>query len=143
MPDLISVAGKWDESALTQKNATLHFRLRRGQPFPGEPVLEWTIQGEKGEIRIISPESAFLQVSDATVPRVIEIHDFASNEVSKVEWKWEGWQEDLPPPARGIGALYESLAEVKTTGAKEKYLTFDAAVKRHELLENLLADWKA
>ncbi|KAH6640153.1 hypothetical protein F5144DRAFT_559524 [Chaetomium tenue] len=143
VPDLISVTGKWDESALTQQNATLHFRLRRGQPFPGEPVLEWTIHGEKGEIRIISPKSAFLQVSDETVPRIIEIHDFATDEVTKVEWDWEKWQNELPHPARGIGALYESFAEVKATGAKEKYLTFDAAVKRHELLEDLLGEWKA
>lgn len=143
VPDLISVAGKWDESAVTQQNATLHFRLRRGQPFPGEPVFEWTIYGEKGEIRIISPKSAFLQVSDATVPRVIEIHDFATDEVTKIEWDWEKWQNELPHEARGIGALYEGLAEVKATGAKEKYLTFDAAVKRHELLEGLLGEWKA
>ncbi|KAK3291132.1 uncharacterized protein B0H64DRAFT_478452 [Chaetomium fimeti] len=143
VPDLIHLAGKWDESSITQKNATLHYRLRRGQGFPGEPALNWTINGEKGEIRIISPETAFLQLSDETVPRVIEIHNFETNEVDKVEWNWEQWQNDIDYAGRGIGALYEGLAEVKGTGAKEHYPTFNTAVKRHELLENLLAEWKA
>ncbi|KAH6843443.1 hypothetical protein B0I37DRAFT_393645 [Chaetomium sp. MPI-CAGE-AT-0009] len=143
VPDLVSVAGRWDESAVTQQNATLHFRFRRGQPFPGDPALHWTINGEKGEIRIISPKTAFLQLGDETVPRVIEIHNFETNEVDKVEWGWEKWQDDLPYAARAIGALYEGFAEVKSAGVKENYPTFDVAVKRHELLENLLAEWKA
>src|SRR5690349_20134789 len=68
VPDLIQVSGKWNESPLTQHNATLHFRFRRGQPFPGDPALEWTINGEKGEIRIISPQHAFIQVGDEGLP---------------------------------------------------------------------------
>jgi predicted dehydrogenase len=143
VPDLILVSGKWDESSVTQRNATLHFRFRRGQPFPGEPALEWTINGEKGEIRIISPQYAFIQVGDPTTPRTIEIHDFETDKVETVEWDWEDWQQELPSPARTIGAVYEAFAEAKTAGGKGTYVTFDVAAKRHEQLEELLAQWKA
>jgi hypothetical protein len=143
VPDLISVSGKWNESDIAQDNATLHYRFRRGQPFPGEPALEWTINGEKGEIRIISPQTTFLQVGDPSAPRTIEIHDFETNAVDKVEWDWEAWQKDLPYQARSIGTLYEEFAAVKAGGAKESYATFDVAATRHEQLDGLLAEWKA
>lgn len=143
VPDLIFVSGKWDESSITQKNATLHYRFRRGQPFPGEPALEWTINGEKGEIRVISPVNTFIQVGDPSAPRVIEVHDFETNKVEKVEWDYEDWQKELPFQARVIGALYEDFAEVKRTGGKEKYVTFETAARRHEQLDRLLSEWKA
>ncbi|KAK4119500.1 NAD(P)-binding protein [Parathielavia appendiculata] len=143
VPDLILVSGKWNESAITQQNATLHYRFRRGQPFPGEAALEWTIHGEKGEIRIVSPQNTFIQVGDDTSPRIIEVHDFATDKVDKVEWDWEEWQKDLPVQARGIGALYDAFAEAKAAGAKKAYVTFDLAAKRHEQLEELLSKWQA
>jgi predicted dehydrogenase len=142
VPDLVQVSGKWDESSITQKNATLQFRFRRGQPFPGEPAFEWTIQGEKGEVRIISQKTAFIQLGDPTAPRVIEIHDFATDKVDTVEWDWEAWQQDLSYPARSVGVLYEAFAEVKQKGSKEKYVTMEIATKRHEQLEKLLAGWQ-
>jgi predicted dehydrogenase len=143
VPDLIFVSGRWNESSITQQNATLHYRFRRGQPFPGEPALEWTISGEKGEIRIISPQTTFIQVGDPSAPRIIEIHDFKTDKVEKIEWDWEPWQKELPFPARSIGTLYEELAEVKGAGAKEKYMTFDTAARRHEQLDKLLEEWQA
>ncbi len=143
VPDLIFVSGKWNESSITQKNATLHYRFRRGQPFPGEPALEWTINGEKGEIRVISPANTFIQVGDAAAPRIIEVHDHEIDKVEKVEWDYEDWQKELPIQARVIGRLYEDFAEVKRTGAKEKYVTFQSAARRHEQLESLLSEWKA
>ncbi|KAG7285664.1 hypothetical protein NEMBOFW57_007957 [Staphylotrichum longicolle] len=143
VPDLIFVSGKWDESSITQQNATLHYRFRRGQPFPGEPVLEWTISGEKGEIRIISPKNTFIQVGDPAAPRLIEIHDFETDTVEKVEWDWEAWQQELPHPARGIGKLYEDFAAVKGAEGSVNYVTFDLAARRHEQLEKLLSEWQA
>ncbi|KAL2127594.1 hypothetical protein VTI74DRAFT_10449 [Chaetomium olivicolor] len=142
VPDLIFLSGKWNESSLTQKNATLHYRLRRGQPFPGEPALEWTINGEKGEIRIISPQTTFIAVGDAAAPRIIEVHDFETNEVEKVEWDWEEWQQELPIPARNIGALYEAFAEAKQSSTEERYRTFEDATRRHVQLEGLLGEWQ-
>lgn len=143
VPDLIFVSGKWGESNITQKNATLHYRFRRGQPFPGEPVLEWTISGERGEIRIISPQTSFIQVGDPSSPRIIEVHDFGTDEVETLEWDWEPWQQELPFPARSIGRLYEDFAEVRGTGLKEKYLNFDIAARRQEELDRLVSVWEA
>ncbi|AEO63788.1 af2eb89a-6de0-4725-9bc7-95546f2f8b57 [Thermothielavioides terrestris] len=142
VPDLIFVSGKWAESTLTQKNATLHFRLSKGSPFPGEPALQWTITGEKGEIRVVSPKTIFLSMGDPTAPPVLEIHDFATGNVEKVEWDWEDWRADLPLPARNVGALYESYAKDKGAGAAESYAAFAVALKRHEQLEGLLAEWQ-
>ncbi len=140
VPDLIFISGRWGESNITQKDATLHYRFRRGQPFPGEPALEWTINGERGEIRIISPQTTFIQVGDPSSPRIIEVHDFESNEVEKLEWEWEPWQQELPFPARNIGRLYEDFAAVKGTGLEENYLTFETAAAIHEQLDQLLLE---
>lgn len=142
VPDLILVSGRWDETGITQQDAPLHYRFRRGQPFPGEPALEWTIHGEKGEIRVISPDNTFISVGDSS-PRIIEVHDFKTDTVHKVEWDWEDWQNELPIPARNIGAVYEAFAEAKENGTQPGYVTFDEAVRRHEQLEGMLAGWKA
>ncbi|KAL1836800.1 hypothetical protein VTJ49DRAFT_4642 [Mycothermus thermophilus] len=143
VPDLIQLSGRWNESNITQKNATLHYRYRRGQPFPGEPAFEWTINGEKGELRIISQNNTHIQVGDSSTSRVIEIHDFEADDVEKIEWGWEDWQQDLPFPARGIGKLYDAFAEAKRTGEEGHYATFKHAAKRHEQLETLWAKWQA
>ncbi|KAK4243288.1 hypothetical protein C7999DRAFT_44876 [Corynascus novoguineensis] len=143
VPDLIHLSGKWNESKITQRNATLHYRFRRGQSFPGEPVLSWSIAGEKGEIRIVSPDFTFLQVGHDSIPSFFEVHDHHTNNVEKVEWQWEDWAKELPYTARSIGALYEAFADVKASGAKESYPTFDYAAGRHELLDGLLSEWKA
>ncbi|KXX82735.1 Galactose/lactose metabolism regulatory protein GAL80 [Madurella mycetomatis] len=140
VPDLIFVSGRWDESSITQQDAPLHYRFRRGQPFPGEPALEWTINGEKGEIRVISPDDTFIFVGYSS-PRIIEIHDFETDTVDKVEWDWEDWQKQLPIPARNIGAIYEAFVEAKEKGTQPDYVTFDEAVRRHEQLEGMLAGW--
>lgn len=142
VPDLIFAHGKWNESSITQKNASLHYRFRRGQPFPGEPALEWTIHGEKGEIRVLSLKTTFIAVGSPDEPRYFEIHDFETDRVEKVEWDWEEWQRELPFPARHVGALYEEFAETKEKGAAS-YRTFDDAVRRHEQLEGMLAGWQA
>lgn len=142
VPDLIQLSGKWEESSLTQKNATLHYRYRRGQPFPGEPALEWTINGEKGELRVISQQHTSIQVGDATESRVIEIHNFETNSVEKVEWDWEDWQRELPFPARSIGKLYENFAAGKKIGVTGEYATFEHSARRHELLEGLWKGWR-
>ncbi|AEO55729.1 hypothetical protein MYCTH_2299852 [Thermothelomyces thermophilus ATCC 42464] len=143
VPDLILVSGKWNESHITQPNATLHYRFRRGQPFPGDPVLSWTIAGEKGEIKVTSPKHTFIHAGEESVPSFFEVHDYETNTVDKVEWQWADWQQELPFQARGIGALYEAFAEVKAGGAQESYATFDIAARRHELLDSLLSEWKA
>ncbi|KAM7187770.1 oxidoreductase family protein [Naviculisporaceae sp. PSN 640] len=142
VPDLIIATATLPESPTVKKDATLLCRFRRGQPFPGDPQLVWTINGEKGELRVTSPDSVALHVlaGGARKP-TIEIHDFASDKVEEVEWAYPDWQEDLelPMQARNVGSLYEAFAE----GTGKGYPTFEDALRRHEQLEEVLRDWSA
>lgn len=138
VPDLIIATAVLPESSLVTKNATLLFRYRRGQPFPGEPAFVWTIAGEKGEIRVTSQEAAAISVLWNAKSPTIEVHDFETESVEQVEWGWEGWQEDLPMPARNVGSLYEAWAE-----GRGRYPTFVDALGRHLQLEEMLGDWEA
>lgn len=144
-PDLILLAGVLKESPTTQKNATLQMRLRRGQPFPGEPALTWSICGEKGEIRLFSSETAFLHIGEhSPAPFMLQIHDFDTNKVEKIEYDWEEWEKELNVQARGIGRLYEEFARVQNGGEQTLgYATFGEALDLHRTLEGLIAEWKA
>ncbi|KAJ7154144.1 hypothetical protein C8R46DRAFT_912071 [Mycena filopes] len=138
VPDLVVAAGTLPDSPFVQEGgAPLLVRFRRGPPFKGEPAVVWTIAGEKGEIRLSSPSATYLQMgSTEGGPIVIEVHDHATDSVSKVDWEWEDWQEELPVPARNVGAMYEAFAEGKWCP------TFEDALKRHRQLDGMLAAWK-
>lgn len=125
------------ESSFVEKNATLLTRFRRGQPFPGDPQLVWTINGEKGEIRVVSEGASALQVLLGTKKPIPQVHDFQSNQVGEVDWEYKDWQEELPMASRNVGSMYEAWADGKG------YPTFDDAAVRHEQLEAILGDWKA
>ncbi|KAJ7157093.1 hypothetical protein C8R46DRAFT_909741 [Mycena filopes] len=139
VPDLILVTGTLPDSPLVQAGgAPLSARFRRGPPFKGEPAVRWTIAGEKGEIRLVSPGTAYLSLgtNEGEPPIVIEVHDHATDSVSKVDWAWADWQEELPMRARNIGALYEVFADGRW------YPTFEHALIRHKQLDGILAEWK-
>ena len=138
VPDLIAVAATLEASSTVQKGATLQARFRRGQPFPGQPSLWWTINGEKGEIRLTSPVGTALHAAGADSAK-IELHDFETDEVEQVEWAWADWQEGLPPIARSVGAAYEALAD----GKVGVYPTFEDALALHEQLESTIAPFYA
>ncbi|UNI24960.1 hypothetical protein JDV02_010673 [Purpureocillium takamizusanense] len=131
---------------------------RRGQPFPGTPAFVWTINGERGEIRLTAPGGPTLQSSTyAHGTRVtIEVHDFAGRSVSggggggsggggsggnggdvveSVPWEWEAWQGALPVPARNVARIYEDFAEGRATPSGED------ALKRHVQLGEILRAW--
>ena len=135
VPDLISVTAALEESPTVQKEATLQVRFRRGQPFPGEVPLWFTINGEKGEIRLTSSAGTSLHSSADTEALRIEVHDFETDKVERVQWDWEDWQEELPAVARSIGSVYEEFAK----GEKGRYPTFEDALALHEQLEALIA----
>ncbi|KEY70384.1 hypothetical protein S7711_09358 [Stachybotrys chartarum IBT 7711] len=139
VPDLVIVTGKLAASPIAQQGATLSIRFRRGQSFPDEAPLVWTISGEKGEIRFTSPGGTALQATAYAKPVVVEVHDFATDAVEQViEWDWAEWQKDLPMVARNVGSLYEAFAE----GDTSRYPTFEDALKRHEQLDTILAGWQ-
>lgn len=142
VPDLILIAGTLPESPMVQKGASLHFRFRRGQPFPGEPILSWSINGEKGEIRVVSRAAAFLNIGVDSPPITTELYDFETEKVTDLKWEWADWQKDLPTPARNIGGLYEAFAAAhQRKGGEVGYPTFGDALARHKQLEELILGW--
>ncbi|KAJ7031266.1 oxidoreductase family protein [Mycena alexandri] len=138
VPDLIVATGSVPESPLTQKGgAPLLVRFSRDPPFTGEPKVVWIITGEKGEIRLTSHSTAFIALGPNEGGSIdIEVHDFETDNVTKVEWSWEDWQEELPMTARNVGALYEAFSQ------GEWCPTFEHALRRHEQLDGMLTEWK-
>lgn len=143
VPDLIIVTGSLSDSKITQQGATLQVRFRRGQQFKGEPALTWHINCERGELRLTAPSGTSLHANSYSEPVVIEIHDFATDEVRNVPWEWPEWQEEdgLPTVSRSVALLYEAFYEDAQKGAPRKYPDFSAAVKRHEQLHSILSGW--
>jgi predicted dehydrogenase len=136
VPDLVSIHGTLQTSPRIEKNATLIVNFRRGSPFPGTAPFVWTINCEKGEIRMSSPIGPSLHAEAAEHVFPIEIHDFAANEVKPVEWQWEDWRAALPPRSRNIAKLYDLFAE----GRFKEFpcVDFEAAVVRHKQLDKML-----
>lgn len=121
--------------------ASILVRHRRGQPFPSHPALEWTINGEKGELRLVSQNSTTIHAAAyASGPVRLELHDHAADTVEEVPWEWADWQEELGYAARSIGAVYEEFAKGEGVGA---YAGFGDALRRHEQLEGMLDAWVA
>lgn len=143
-PDLIAVHGTLPASAYVSSKAILTIRVRRGPAFPGEQAFTWSIHGEKGEIRVVSPTTYGITIGSPEAPQSFEVHDFETDKVETVEWRFNEWQEELGFPARNIGAVYEEFArrkaEGKTIQGETKYATFDKAVRRHEQLDRLLKE---
>ncbi|KAH8884290.1 NAD(P)-binding protein [Thozetella sp. PMI_491] len=133
IPDLLFVTGSLPASSHVAPNATLHIRFRRGQAFKGEPAMVWTINGEKGEIRITASGPSGPAVQTGLSEVMIEIHDFEKDEVEKIDWDWGTWA-DLPATARNIGALYEAYA----AGDESKYATFEHALRRQRTIDEIL-----
>ncbi|KAI1767909.1 NAD(P)-binding protein [Hypoxylon sp. FL1150] len=138
VPDLMFVTGSLQASEYVASGATLHFRCRRGQPFKGEDPLVWSVNGEKGEIRLRASGGMSIGAGAHGQPITIEIHDFDTDEVQNVEWSWQG-REELDVSARMVGALYEAFA----AGDLTKYPTFDHASKRHDQLDEMLSHFSA
>lgn len=137
VPDLVIATGTLRASAIAQEGATLYFRLRRGQPFLGEDPLVWTINGEKGEIRLSSPGGTALQATAYNKPVTIEVHVHETDNVQKIEWDWTEWQKDISVIGRNTGALYENYFN------GDAYPTFEDALKLHETLGEVMGDWEA
>lgn len=144
VPDLFHIVGTLPESLTTQKGATFSFRYRKGQQFPGEPALVWTINGEKGEIRLVSPKTMLIHLGLDAMPPELQVHDFATDKVETVDIVWDDWQKELPSGARNVGMLYEGLADTMQGKPSKypKYATFEGALARHRQLEELIADWR-
>lgn len=129
-PDHIIYTGRLSHS----DNAPISILFRRGPAFKDTKGFVWSIQGEKGEIRVESVGPAF-QAFDLGSQILLE--DFESGNVEKVDW--EDKQNPLNLPARDIGALYDAFANEE----KGAYPDFEDAVGLHKELEAMWKHWDA
>lgn len=114
-----------------ENEAVFSFHMRGGHPFPDTPGLDWRVYGESGEIRVTAP-SANLHFGGPG--HVIQVHDHESNEVVKIEIAKDQWDEKgLPYPARAPARVYEAFAD----GKVDQYATWEDALQRHRLIEEL------
>ncbi|KAF9631062.1 hypothetical protein BFW01_g1924 [Lasiodiplodia theobromae] len=133
VPDLVFVTASLKGEKRIQDGASLLVGFRRGQPFPGEPFLTWTIHGEKGEIKFTA-EGGTTPRTMASTPVRILLHEFSTGQVEDVGWSWEPWRLELPIAARGVAGLYEAYA----CGGETAYSNFEHSLWRHEQLEDVL-----
>ncbi|KAL6360052.1 hypothetical protein LRP88_05750 [Fusarium phalaenopsidis] len=137
VPDLIFATGTLKESETSQEGASVLIRFRRGQPFPGEAPLAFTINGEKGEIRLKAEGGTSLHANSYDAPVTIEVDDFETGKVEKIVWQWQDWQKELPVVSRSVATVYEKFAE----GDRKGLVSFYDALLRHEQLNELLREW--
>jgi len=116
-----------------ENGAVFSLHMRGGQPFPNTPGLDWRVYGEKGEIRVTAP-SANLHFGGPG--HKIQVHNHASNSVEDVEIPKDVWDEkELPWTARAPARVYEAFAD----GKEDQYGTWDDALQRHRLVEEMYA----
>ncbi|KAM0479029.1 hypothetical protein ACHAPX_005008 [Trichoderma viride] len=134
VPDLVVLIASMAESATVRDCATVLVRYRKGPSFKGEPAFVWSINCEKGEVRLVSPGGPALQLNVYSESVTIDVHDFATDDVKPIEWNWADYQLELPEDARTIAAWYEAYA----AGTENEAATLQDALYRHEQLEKWL-----
>ncbi|USP78990.1 gfo idh moca family protein [Curvularia clavata] len=125
VPDFISLHGALAESPQTAPNATLAFQFRAGPAFPGTPMLTWSINCERGEIKVLSVTSPFLRFHEGDGPVTIQVHNFDSDEVKDVAWDWSEEQKQVPIIARDIMKSLLDFAEGKKEGDGRNSIKMD------------------
>jgi len=140
VPDLLSIHGNLEPSATTAQSATLSVLFRRGQPFPGTPVVTWMINCEHGEIRLVSPTGMALEASKEEDPVTIQVHWFDGDRVEDVPWEWSAEDKELPVMARSVFRTLEAWADGKDAG--DGWVDVEDAAKRASLIESFLAKWE-
>jgi hypothetical protein len=137
VPDLLSVHGALASSAQSAPGATLSFLFRRGQPFPGTPSLVWTINCERGEIRVVAPSGIALQARAYDEPVTIQVHHFDTDKVEDVEWHWSERQEELPLLARAVSECLYAFAEGREVG--DGWTGIESAAVRARMVEQFMS----
>lgn len=132
VPDLIHIEG----SLPSHNHAPSSITLRRAPPFKETPALIWTVTGQSGEIRV---EAAGTTIHAFDSGAKILVEDFASGEAETVPYEDPMAGKGLKGPANNIGALYEAFAG----GEKGAWPTFEDALERHRMLDEVWGNWKA
>lgn len=133
VPDLLSLHGRIS-SPHASENATLNYLFRRGQPFPGTPVLDWRINFEKGEARLSSVKATGLEADPSEI--LIQIHHFDTDEVENIPWEWSEEQKQVPYSARNVLSSLFAFADGKE--AVEGWVSVEDAARRAEQIEGWL-----
>ncbi|BCS14747.1 oxidoreductase [Aspergillus luchuensis] len=134
VPDLLSVHGSLPESPYTVPGATLVVYFARGQPFPGDPSLSWTLNCEAGAIRLSAPAGISLQADAYQNPATISVHHHATDTVEAVEWSWSEDQLELPVKARSVQRTLIDFAK----GNPDGYVSLEEAAGRARQLARWL-----
>lgn len=134
VPDLLSVHGTLI-SPQAVANATISLLFRRGQPFPGTPSLTWTINCERGEIRLTSPSTS-LSAGAGEEPVKIQVQYFDTDKVEEAAFDWSERQKELPGPARDVSETLYAFAEGKEEG--DGWVGIDSASVRAKMIEGFL-----
>ncbi|CZT25751.1 related to dehydrogenases and related proteins [Ramularia collo-cygni] len=114
-----------------ENGAVFSFHMRGGHPYPNTAGLDWRVYGETGEIRVTAP-SANLHFGGPG--HSVQVHNHETNSVEEVNIPQDSWDEKkLPFTARAPARVYEAFAD----GKEHEYATWDDAVQRHRLVEEL------
>jgi hypothetical protein len=136
VPDLLALHSALASSLQSVPGATLSFFFRRGQPFPGTPSLVWTINCERGEIRLVSPSGIALQASASDESVMIQVHHFETDEVEDVKWGWNERQLELPLLSKSVSECLYAFAEGHEEG--DGWAGIESAARRARLIEQIL-----
>ncbi|KAI1764585.1 NAD(P)-binding protein [Hypoxylon sp. FL1150] len=112
VPDFLAIHGKLAKGKTNiniAEDATLSFTYRTGRQFKGTPGFIWTVNGERGEI-MVTANGAYVHSDSYREPIEMQIHDHATDAVTRVEWDWQDWQKELPYRSRIVAELYERFA---------------------------------
>ncbi|GKZ36206.1 hypothetical protein AbraIFM66950_007202 [Aspergillus brasiliensis] len=134
VPDLLSVHGSLEDSPYTVPGASLVAYFARGQPFPGDPSLSWTLNCEAGAIRLAAPAGISLQADAYENPATISVHHHATDTVEVVEWTWSQEQLEVPVRARSVQRTLIDFAK----GNPEGYVSLEDAAGRARQLARWL-----
>ncbi|KAL4970506.1 Gfo/Idh/MocA family protein [Aspergillus stella-maris] len=138
VPDLVSVHGSLPPSPHVTENATLLATFTRGQPFPGDPALVWTLTGELGSIRLVAESGIALQASAYDAPVTISLHTFDTDEVLDVPWGWSEEQMGVPVSGRSVQTCLFGIGE----GDEKGYVGLEEGVKRARQVYGWLDGWR-
>ncbi|ORY66047.1 uncharacterized protein BCR38DRAFT_429083 [Pseudomassariella vexata] len=121
--DQVMLQGHFESGAL------LSYHLHGGKAIaPGEG-LHWRILGDRGELSVTA-SGTMLQIGYPDVK--IRLFDNRTGGIEEVQVLRDEW-DDLPMPAQNVARLYEAFAD----GRKEDHPDWDAAVRRHRLIEEM------
>lgn len=115
------------------------YQFRAGQPFPGDPSFVFSINCEKGEIKLVSETGLVLEFAPPNKPVTIKVHRFDTDQVENVKWQWAPEQLEVPPPAKGVQPTLWAFADGKKEG--DGWIGIETARERAKMLDDMMKIW--